>query len=449
MAKSLQLRFRSHPLPDDWNGDVWEFQDALTERLVAESGDQIGLFVTGSTAPTSNMGPWLKDGEGWYFWDDTTGTYIPDEAVTALAYQVASNSAQISIILTTYADKDYAEAKMEEAITASTNYTNASITSLSGVYATQAFAEAKKTEAITASNGYTDAEILEESIVRAQDDGYLSGMYVLKVEAGSRVAGMWITAIDDPSGWSSTSEVAFRADVFKVYNGTSNIAPFTVSGGQVKVSGDLVIGYSDISGTKPPSNADVTLSAVNGGLNVTGGGIILDGGGAIRGGMTSFGVGKGFFLGYDGGEYKFMVGDPSGAYIKWDGSNWTENGWPTSGGGPTATVTQTSPINITSTTETNIVFINVNTGIRPVSISGNLKFTNFGDNVTLTVRVRSDTTEVYSHALPLSGEATESFNFQFQATSATPYISLSVSAVLDGGGIVIDYTASDGIMILV
>jgi hypothetical protein len=35
------------------------------------------LFVTGSTAPTSNVGPWAKNGNTWYYWDDVSGSYVP------------------------------------------------------------------------------------------------------------------------------------------------------------------------------------------------------------------------------------------------------------------------------------------------------------------------------------------------------------------------------------
>lgn len=35
------------------------------------------LFVTGNTAPTSNVGPWLANGNEWRVWDSGTGTYVP------------------------------------------------------------------------------------------------------------------------------------------------------------------------------------------------------------------------------------------------------------------------------------------------------------------------------------------------------------------------------------
>lgn len=67
------------------------------------------------------------------------------------------------------------------------------------------------------------------------------------------------------------------------------------------------------------AGADVTLSAVNGGLAVTGGGITLSGGGSIKGGQTAYNTGTGFFLGYSGAAYKFSIGDTTHK-LTWDGS---------------------------------------------------------------------------------------------------------------------------------
>ena len=73
------------------------------------------------------------------------------------------------------------------------------------------------------------------------------------------------------------------------------------------------------------SGADVTLSAINGGLTVTGGGITLSSGGSIKGGQTAYDTGKGFFLGYSDSAYKFSIGD--GTYtLKWDGTDLIWNG---------------------------------------------------------------------------------------------------------------------------
>ena len=193
---------------------------------------------------------------------------------------------------------------------------------------------------LTTAIGVVSSSVSTEATARATADGYLAGSYVLRVAAGNRVAGMAITAIEDPLGWDTTSEISFLADSFKIYNGTTDVAPFQVVSGQVRITGALVLSasdvsdlgalatedevdYADLAGTKPPSNADVTLSAVNGGLVVTGGGITLSAGGAIKGGASDFSTGTGFFLGYEDGQYKFRVGDPAGSRIEWNGSSWT------------------------------------------------------------------------------------------------------------------------------
>jgi hypothetical protein len=99
----------------------------------------------------------------------------------------------------------------------------------------------------------------------------------------------------------------------------------TIPSGNVSGLGTLAtqnsVAYGDITGTKPPSNADVTLNAINGSLTLTGGGLVLASGGAsIRGGQTNYNTGTGFWLGDVSGTTKFSIGNPAGNYLTWDGS---------------------------------------------------------------------------------------------------------------------------------
>jgi hypothetical protein len=97
----------------------------------------------------------------------------------------------------------------------------------------------------------------------------------------------------------------------------------TISADKV-VDGSTNKAYTGTEKTKlsgVASNADVTLSAINGGLTVTGGGITLSSGGAIKGGATDYLTGTGFFLGYSGSAYKFSVGNATDKYIAFDGSD--------------------------------------------------------------------------------------------------------------------------------
>ena len=78
MGAPLPLTFSAAPLPPG-NKTPQDWADALVARLVARSTISIAFFVTGTTAPTSDMGPWLNTGTnpGWYFWDIGTSTYVP------------------------------------------------------------------------------------------------------------------------------------------------------------------------------------------------------------------------------------------------------------------------------------------------------------------------------------------------------------------------------------
>lgn len=54
-----------------------ELAQAIADRLIVTPNQQFSTFVTGSTAPPSNQGPWFKDCEEWFVFDDATGTYVP------------------------------------------------------------------------------------------------------------------------------------------------------------------------------------------------------------------------------------------------------------------------------------------------------------------------------------------------------------------------------------
>jgi len=55
--------------------------------------------------------------------------------------------------------------------------------------------------------------------------------------------------------------------------------------------------------------------------------ITLNAAGHIKGGMTDYLDGNGFWIGYTGGEYKFSIGDSaSNSYLAWDGTDLTVKG---------------------------------------------------------------------------------------------------------------------------
>lgn len=99
--------------------------------------------------------------------------------------------------------------------------------------------------------------------------------------------------------------------------------PVTISASSDASTVSASVDYADVTGTKPPANADNTTSAINTGATVTSGGITFNAGGAIKGGQTDYNTGTGWFLGYSGGAYKFSIGNPAGNYMAWDGTDLT------------------------------------------------------------------------------------------------------------------------------
>lgn len=65
-------------LPEGFCGTPQELAQAIADRLIIQSDPVFSSFAIGSTAPTSNIGPWLKDCLTWFVWDDATSTYIPE-----------------------------------------------------------------------------------------------------------------------------------------------------------------------------------------------------------------------------------------------------------------------------------------------------------------------------------------------------------------------------------
>lgn len=49
----------------------------IAARLIVTPSNQFSSFVAGSEEPVGNQGPWLKDCEEWWFFNDETGRYEP------------------------------------------------------------------------------------------------------------------------------------------------------------------------------------------------------------------------------------------------------------------------------------------------------------------------------------------------------------------------------------
>lgn len=79
-------------LPNNGQGYTpQEFANKLGTNGRVFTEQDFALFTIGATAPTSDTGPWAKDGNSWYYWDSGTGTYVPFEIPAAsLGYFVGN-----------------------------------------------------------------------------------------------------------------------------------------------------------------------------------------------------------------------------------------------------------------------------------------------------------------------------------------------------------------------
>lgn len=96
MPVTVPATIKSAPLPSNFKGTLQQLQDALVSRLYLETSlDSVSLVAGGSTAPTSNVGPWFKDGTTLYVWSDTDGAYVPVSLdYPSLKYVASPSTAQ-------------------------------------------------------------------------------------------------------------------------------------------------------------------------------------------------------------------------------------------------------------------------------------------------------------------------------------------------------------------
>ncbi len=78
MANTLtKLVISGTPLPPGFKGTPQQFFETMLARMKISAPFGIVTFVSGSNKPTSNQGPWLKDGTQWWVWDDDESDYVP------------------------------------------------------------------------------------------------------------------------------------------------------------------------------------------------------------------------------------------------------------------------------------------------------------------------------------------------------------------------------------
>ena len=75
--KDTNLVIEAAPLPAQFEGTPQALFEAMLARMKIKSPAGINFIQIGDTEPSSNQGPWLKNGTKWYVWSDEEKKYVP------------------------------------------------------------------------------------------------------------------------------------------------------------------------------------------------------------------------------------------------------------------------------------------------------------------------------------------------------------------------------------
>ncbi len=127
------------------------------------------LFTTGATAPTSDTGPWAKDGNSWYYWDSVTGTYVPFIVpAQSLRYSVSATEPDPTVYLfwiklngsgAPLGLFTYYSGAWTDVYSASGFMTVAAFNAAIANYSTTAQMDAADAATLASANSYTDAAV--------------------------------------------------------------------------------------------------------------------------------------------------------------------------------------------------------------------------------------------------------------------------------------------------
>ena len=93
------LILQSAPVPATFEGTPVELQAAIIARCKIVSPSGTSFFVISSVEPTSNVGPWLKNGTAWYVFSTETNRYVPlDISASETTWYFIGNSTPPGIV---------------------------------------------------------------------------------------------------------------------------------------------------------------------------------------------------------------------------------------------------------------------------------------------------------------------------------------------------------------
>ena len=76
MPNPVSFNVTAGAVPENFEGGLQATLNMFAERLIIAPSVPWSSFVLGPAQPSSNVGPWFKDGQELRVWSDTLGTYI-------------------------------------------------------------------------------------------------------------------------------------------------------------------------------------------------------------------------------------------------------------------------------------------------------------------------------------------------------------------------------------
>ncbi len=76
---NTNLLIQMGPIPPTFEGTPQQFAEAMVLRMKIVSPSGVNFIFIGDVEPTSNVGPWLKNGTSWWVFDEDTKRYVPQD----------------------------------------------------------------------------------------------------------------------------------------------------------------------------------------------------------------------------------------------------------------------------------------------------------------------------------------------------------------------------------
>ena len=75
--QDTQLVIQMSQIPATFQGTPQDLANIMVRLMKIVSPTGTNFIFVGDTEPTSNVGPWLKNGTQWFVWDEDIKRYVP------------------------------------------------------------------------------------------------------------------------------------------------------------------------------------------------------------------------------------------------------------------------------------------------------------------------------------------------------------------------------------